>query len=399
MKKTLISLVMTVFAMSAFASNSSFDKRFELVRNDQKEVIAVKMKMFSQNFKLRPYLEQVKNDLVSEINRMRSKSSYDYELEDFIDSLEIGNEKGLDEDSLILRDSIKGLRKLNVNKIFKKMAEKGVLKKFELDMQKVLLNFDLSVIANVNDSKFFYKRNVTYEVVQRALNFAKKKFGQVPVLNVASFIIVKVHDLIVDQRIFHQNLLLHYLSTMDEKNLGMTRFEADRVFSSIYESKISWMNFRESKRAQSQWAKYGLDKFYAMVRMANNKVRRATQAYDKVNKRYNWAFVEVIEKGQRVVKNLIDNQHQFSRKSATAYYYDSPTKIKRIRSLLSLGQLGLGFLPIPSAIKSRVNTFIESFYVEQTRTEGSLIGYFESQEDSEMVEKIYSQNQNPYIIK
>jgi hypothetical protein len=407
-----IGVLTLVFSLSAFAQVradfqenailSGFEKRFKIVRNDSNEVIAVKMKLFNAKFKIRPYLVQIKNDIKAEIDRMRrDKAGYDAELDEFIEWIEEGsdNKEETVENSIVIRDSLNNLPNIKVDETFSNVRGKGVFKKFEKDLRDVFLNFSLSILANTNDARFFYRRNVTYEVVKRALEFAKKKFDHIPLLNLASFIIVKVHDLILDQRLFHQNMLMHYLQNFPESKLGLTKSEADRIFSSIYESRISAINYWESNRAAETWAKYGLDKFYSMVRMANNKIRRGAYQYDAVNGRYNYAFVEVVEKGEKVVKNLVNNKHMLSGKSATAYNYAKPDKVRRTRALLNLGQVGLGFLPIPGWIKAQVDGFINSLYVEQKRTEGALVAYFESNGNQQMLNAIFKQNINPYLVR
>ena len=84
---------------------------------------------------------------------------------------------------------------------------------------------------------------------------------------------------------------------------------------------------------------------------------------------------------------------------ATAYNYDKPDQVRRFRSLLNLGQVGLGFLPLPSWLKNQVESFIESYYVEQKRTEGALVGYFDINGNQVMSQKIKEQLINPYIVK
>ena len=192
-------------------------------------------------------------------------------------------------------------------------------------------------------------------------------------------------------------MLLHYLQNSSEAELGLTVEEADKIFSSIYESRISAINYRESNQAAATWAKYGLNKFYAMVRTANNKLRRSARTMDAVQ-RYNFAFFEAKIDGERVVKNLIHFKHGWSSQMATAYNYDQPDKVRRFRSLLNLGQVGLGFLPIPGWLKGQAESFIESYYVEQKRLEGALVGYFESNSNMVMAKAIKAQMINPYIL-
>ena len=397
---------MSVFALlltfsatqSAFAQDplTGLHKRFKIDKSGDNVVI--KMKLFNSQFKIAPYLKQIKNDLKDQIERMTQKDGQQ-EIDDLIAWLDDGDFKNDAESIYTIRRSLENLPHMNWDALFNGADGQGVFKQFEKDLQDVMNNFSLTIVANSSDARFFYRRNVTYEVVTKALEFAKKRFDSIPVLNLASYIIVKVHDLIIEQRTFHQNMLLHYLENFPEEKLGLTKAQVDKIFSSIYESRISALNYWESNSAVQNWASYGLDKFYAMVRMANNKIRRGANHYDSVNNRYNFAFVEVVENGERVVKNLIHNQHSFSSKSATAYNYDKPLQVKRNRALLNLAQVGLGLIPIPGWIKSQVDGFINSLYREQQRLEGALIAYFDTQNNQVMKDKIFQQILNPFIVR
>lgn len=387
----------------AFATNmDGFHKRFKIKKNDNGTVAVVKMKMFSDSFSIRPYLMQIKNDIKAEVARMRSSNKVvDSEIDEFIATLEEDmDSKSVEAQENIhrTRRSLRNLPNINVEGAFNKVGQRGVLAKFEVDLNKIFRQFSLTTIANTDDARFFYRRNVTYEVVTRALNFAKKKFDNVPILNLASFIIVKVHDLLLEQRLFHQNMLMHYVQN-HEAELGLAKVDVDKIMSSIYESRIAPINFRESKYAAANWGKFGFEKFYGAVRMANTKLRSYTARVDKVGNRINYAFVEATEKGERVIKNLVDSKHMFSMQPATAYYMDKPNKVYRTRALLNLAQVGMGFLPIPGWIKGNVQSFLSSYYENHKRTEGALIGYFESRDNQKMVDAFYKQAINPYLLR
>ena len=400
MYKFLAILAMSIFSVTSFANVDldGYQKRFKIVKNDEGNVTYIKMNFLTKNFSIIPYINQIKNDIKAEVTRMRSKS-YDQELELFLAELEEGSVKSEEvrENIFAIRDSLKNLDNIKVDHVFSELEKGGVLEKFKQELKDALDKYSLAVIASTEDPRYFYKRNVTYEVVTRALEFAKNKFSDIPLLNLASFVIVKVHDLVLEQRLFHQNMLLHYLQNVDESELGLSVADADKIFSSIYESRIAAINYRESNQAAANWAKYGLSKFYAAVRMANNKLRRSSRTLDAVV-RYNFAFFETKVDGQRVVKNLVHTKHSWSSKMAIAYNYDEPNKVRRFRSLLNLGQVGLGFLPIPGWLKGQVESFIESYYVEQKRLEGALVGYFEANTNLVMAKNIKAQLINPYII-
>lgn len=389
------------FLNVAFANNSleKFSKRFEFIQNEKGETTYVKMKMFTANFSLAPYLKQVITDIKEEIKRLQQKDGQ-VELDQFLQLLEEGTDlknEELAENIFTVRRSLEGLEKVDVDAIFAPVIKSDVLTKFKKELQDALNKYSLSVIASTQDARYFYKRNVTYEIVKRALDFAKKRFDTIPVLNLASFIIVKVHDLVLEQRTFHQNMLLHYLQTHSESELGLSKVDVDKIFSSIYESRIAAINYPESNRAAQTWARYGLNKFYAMVRGANNKLRRSQYGRLSSTKRYNYAFFETVEEGERIVKNLVDTKHSFSSKMATSYNYNKPESVQRFRTLLNLGQIGLGFLPIPGWLKGQVSSFIESYYVNQRLTEGALVGYFESRSNYVMAQKVVKQLGNPYL--
>jgi hypothetical protein len=403
MKKIILGLMLalSVFSAQADSGMESFNKRFKLIKGESGEVKGIKMKLFAQKFSIRPYVKQIVDDVKAEIARMQSKDGiHEAELTEFIQILSEGefNHKSDVDHPYYVERALRNLKDVDIDSAVDKVWTSGVLQRFEKELSDALFKFDLGMIAALDDSRYFYRRNVTYEVVTRLLNFAKKKFDNIPLLNVASFVIVKVHDLILEQRLFHQNMLLFYLENYSETELGLTKQEADHSFSSIYESRISAMNLPGSRTAIANWDHYGTDQFYTMVRSANTALRNESAGYSKVHGKLNFGFALVEEDGKRVIKNLVNKKFMFSRKLANSFYPDEPSRVARFRSLLNLGQVALSFIPISGNIKAQVDSFIESFYVEQKRTEGALFGYFEANGDLEMTKIIQKQLINPYIL-
>jgi hypothetical protein len=292
---------------------------------------------------------------------------------------------------------------INVEEAFVGVNQTDFWKEFQTKLQEAMLFIDPTVLANLEDPRFFYKKNVTYKVVEWALREAQKRFSNIPVLNIATFVIVRVHDMMLEQRHFHHNMLLHYFETIPETQFGMSKEEVDRTVSSIYEYRIDATNFIESNKAARDWLNYGMNNFYMTVRSGNNRIREWQGPFTNVRfenmKKLNFNFVEVTEDGARKIYHLHKNAHQFSSKPALAYDYSNPKRVKRNRALLNLGGVAIGFIKLPGWLKGSVETFIKSFYVEQVRLEGALIGYFESTGDSVMIEKIYSQRANYYIVR
>ncbi len=405
----LMALALTMSLSAIAADSAGFNKRFQLVKNDEGKVIAIRLRVISQRFTLKPFIEQIKNDILEEQRRLRRQGfmGLEAEVDSMLESMGLDPyAKDVNEETLAIKDGLMNLPNVNVEENFIALERDGLLKELESKIQNALLQLDLSLVANLEDPRFFYRRNVAYQVITWALDQAKKRFSNIPVLNLASFVIVKVHDLLHEQRSFHHNMMLHYFQNLPESELGMSKEEVDRAVSSIYEYRIGAVNFQESNRAQETWASYGFSKFYAMVRQGNTRARELSQPTMAGESRYtdykriNFAFGEFTNEGNRKIYHLMLNAHMLSQKPALAYDYSKPEKVKRERALLNLGQVALGFIPqIPNFIKSAAETFINSMMKEQRLMEGALVAHFELNGNQPMVNEVYRQNINPYLLR
>ncbi len=405
----ILSLALLVMSFTAFAENlQGFDTRFGLVKNEEGKVIAIKLKKAVTHFTIRPFIEQIKSELINEQNSFAAKSLAEKEeqIDDMLFSMGLNpydkNSKGEDEARRI-KESLLNLPAIDVEAAFNQVDAKDFWAEFERKLKEAMMYIDPTILTYHTDARFFYKKNVTYAVVTWALEQAQKRFANIPVLNIASFVIVRVHDMMLEQRLFHHNMLLHYFETVPENSLGMTKEEVDMAVSSIYEYRISAQNFGESNRAARDWLNYGQNLFYGQVRAGNGRVRNWADPilggrFTNI-KKIDFAFAEVSEKEVRKIYHLHVNAHQFSQKPALAYDYSQPNRIKRNRALLNLAGVGLGFLPINGSIKNMVHTFIKSLYVEQVRMEGALVGYFDMNGNEAMMKKIYGQRSNFYIVE
>lgn len=407
-KGFVLSALVWCVASAALANDLSaqgFHKRFSLVKNDQGEVIAIRLKSISARFTIRPFIEQIKRDLLEEQRRLRSKSVASHEAE--VDAALIG--MGIDpygkdgnEEGRTVKEALLQIPAIEVENSFAAIEQTGLMREFEGRIQDALLQLDLSVVANINDARFFYRRNVAYAVVTWALEQAQKRFSSVPLLNLASFVIVKVHDLLHEQRSFHHNMMLHYFENISEAELGMTKAEVDRAVSSIYEYRLGVTDIRGSNEAARTWERFGWNKFYVTVRQGNTRARNLSSDSSRYAdyQKANFAFAEFTTDGSRRIYNLLMNQHLFSGKPALAYDFAKPDKVKRERALLNLAQVALGFIPgIPGFVKNLANTFLDSMHKEQRLLEGALVAHFELTGNQPMMDAIYRQNINPYLVR
>jgi len=396
MRRLLVLLFITL-SVSVQASDGleSFQKRFQVVKKDGKSVM-IRDRSLKFQFSIAPYLTMVKSWIKEEQLRQNAKGDYEHEIAQLLEADQM--EKGVysNEQLPIVVESLKTLQGIDVDQVFSNPQFNAFFQKFELDLNTALSKLDPFVVANMEESKFFYTKRVTYQVVTIALNIAKKQFSQIALLNTASYVLVEVERMVREKRLFHQNMLLHYLENIPEDKIGLTHSEANRAFSSIYESRIPWYAFWESRAAQDSWEKYGTTKFFTEVRAANARLRQYQTTYDQVGDRLNYAFQKATIEGEEVMLNIMDTENMFKTSPAVAMYINNPTRIARKRTVLQLAQLGMSFLSLPSWIKSPVESYLKSSYQNQRLTEGALYGYFESQADLDSMQSVLMNYQNPF---
>jgi hypothetical protein len=409
MSRLIILSLGLMLSFSSFAQDEAiqgFKSRFTIVRDLSGKMTILKLKKATTQFSVMPFIEQIKQDLLAEQASSTGFRNREAEIDQLI--IDMGfdpysKDAAHSEEALKVKEALMNLPKINVSQAFKELEQHAFWSEFEARLKEAFLYIDPTVLANLEDSRFFFKKNVTYKVVEWALAQAQKRFSNVPVLNIASFVIVRVHDMMLEQRYFHHNMLLQYFESIPETKLGMSKEEVDRTVSSIYEYRIAPLNIMESNRAAADWMNFGMDSFYSMVRSGNNQVRSwqapmANVSFQNI-KKINFAFAEVTEGGARKIYHLHLKNNKFSKKPALAYDYSNPKKVKRTRALLNLAGVGLGFIQMPGWLKGNVDSFMKSYYVEQVRMEGALVGYFESAGDAVMMNKIYAQRANFYIVQ
>jgi hypothetical protein len=382
-------------AKSAQLDPGAFFKRFELIRNSQGGVQMIALKKGDTQFAIQPVIDDLRRDLeFAQMRQVAMSPNFDIvmnEMQSSPDSHEDWNA----EQREIARRSYQELMKLNLNAVFENSKFKEVMAKFELKVKEHLMGH--RVMANLQDSKYFYSRAVTHQLANFGFNLARKYLDNIPVLNIATSIINEAVVAIQERRLFHQYMLLFYLERFEPTALQMTKDEVMYAKSSIYESRIAWFMFPESKKAQQTWRFYGSDYFGYYQLQCDNVLDANRKNYSEVGERLNFAFVVVTEKNQKKIVNLMDRRFMLSSKPADAYIFGNPYKIQRQRRLLRLAQVGIQFVPLPSIVRSGFNMFINSMYANQTRTEGALVGYFEAAGIGTHVPVIVGQTINPFL--
>jgi hypothetical protein len=404
MKAVVISLLLFPFWAQAQSSNlDHFNSRFELSRNAEGEVVAIRSRLFAPELRLTPYLSMIREMLLEEQALLADKHDYLAEIEELVELewLENPDPEAKNSDAIpnirLIHDALASLEGIDVEGIFADEGFQEVMLAYEARLREAFMMLDPTIMARLDSSTFFYQKTVGHQVLKWGLDFAKRRLSSVPVLNTASFVLVELERMMRERRHFHQNMLLHYLEMNEPEALGLTENEAARAFSSIYESRIPWFNLWDSRAAQAEWNRFGLNRFYAGFRVASNRLRNYRHSISSLGARHNFAFQEAVVQGDRVILNLFDNENLLRSVPAIAYNYDRPEQIRRKRTLMMLADFGLSFVPAPQWIKDLGARYLKSHYEQQMITEGALQAYFEQVGDREMNRAIKRQVFNPFL--
>ncbi len=400
LKKLILILVLSaLFISQAFASLDAFNKRFTFVKDQAGNVTYVKDNTLVMDIAFSIYLDYLKEMIQSELVKMSEKGFYDRTIMNTLnENGMINDEKSLKSKMDYILESLHELAKVNFNQIMSHPKFLSVISEYESKFKEYYRQVDPSIVASLDNPKHFYKRQIGFSVVLLGLQAAQTLSSSIPMLNTATYVINEINNKMTVRLAYHQNILLHYLEQNSAADLGITESEKNRILSSIYESRIPWYIFWESNRAERSWERYGIDNFYGSVRQANASLRHNRHLYEQDIKRINFSFAKVIQDGEPLIINLLDQKAIFNSIPSESYYYNSPYKVVRFRTILKLSELGLSFLTIPAIVKSSVLSYIQSYYQNQQITEGALFAYFEQLEDSDELIHLKNQRMNPFDI-
>ena len=103
--------------------------------------------------------------------------------------------------------------------------------------------------------------------------------------------------------------------------------------------------------------------------------------------------------GRKVILNGGVTKHSYTQAPSIAYYPDEPKKVRNLKSLVKLGQVGLGYLNfVPKFIKTSVDGFADSWYKQQAMMESLLLVYFEAHGNKEDYKNLKAQTFNPFFF-
>jgi hypothetical protein len=401
-----------------------FKEKFEVVRNAQGEISFVRSKKAVTTLALGPLLEMILREVKRAPVHAQLWSDQALSTKNYLNETVDGsiyaknslqgssftapmlygvNTSGVQEVEELYQGII-SLTKNSAAPLLEKVKSSKDWQDFQKKITELFITVRPDVVANPEDPRYFFKREAITTISQTILKQAAQRMESVPFIGTLAFVFNQLGQFIGDQREFHQNYLLYLFENFPSSTFDMTDLEVAHTISSIYESKLGLMQYKKLEEVKRLWDQYGWNNFSATKRNAGSWLQtfENTRLYEPgVSQRLSFAFAKVTlaqgkNAGNKFIINLLNTAHQFSSRPAVAYDLAHPKKVKSIRLLVRLGQLGLTFVPLNSNIKQLINNFATSTYRPHVMVEGALVAYLEVNGEQDLAAYISSQALNPY---
>ena len=152
--RNLMMLVLLAMSASAFASDlKGFDARFGLVKNDEGKVIAIRLKKAITKFTIRPFIEQIKSDLMNEQHSFAAKSlaQKEQQIDEMLFSMGLNpydkNSTG-EEEAQRIKESLLNLPNIDVEAAFNEMGNNDFWEEFERKLKEAMMYIDPSILTS-----------------------------------------------------------------------------------------------------------------------------------------------------------------------------------------------------------------------------------------------------------
>lgn len=363
MKKIILITLQLIIASSAYANSSLFEVK--RAANGQLDSISIQ--------------SHAKSYMTSEAFIDQIKESIDTTAKGFpIDLIEFEGYKRLSKDEKKAYNEARLLLQHKSSSFY--LDDKNM--KLELDKIIELLtqkNF-FKLLASPHNPDAFDFEIMLIDSLELAIDAAQKVLGSTPVFDVLEFLVDEYFESLKHQRAFYQNALLAYVNS---NNHNFSSEEVQLIKSSVFYSRIAFYKTSTRKNAKKNWPEFGL--------------KSEKKAFSKCKPTSTTSYHDCFQFEKTNIMNLVDKNNSLSKKVSKAYDYKKPAFIGQIRWLIVAIKLALKFVPAPGFAKTPVKSWLESFYINQRKTEGLLYMSVLSKNETALAQQILKNTANPLL--
>jgi len=383
-KSILIALIL--FMHSAVAQRpKGFFKRFELIKKGGHIVNIV-----DRSLKDYPIFEQYQKwslDLFTKANSYKNNPTLLSEWDIFINTQLNDNERP----TLSFVDILMSINEKDLKQIIYSENVKQVINFYEIELKKITENETYAIVANLNDPTYFYTSNRRNFFNRKIEKWCREYLKDEKIAYFVRNYLSRNFDHLQMRRKFHQSILEYYLLKFSASDLGLTSLEKSQALSSVKEGMLPWWNLLEIAKVRKQWPYYGEKS------LSNNKID-GNKFDGQIAKEKITNYHQLFEKeGNETIKDLATTGGLYLKSPVDIYFYHDTSKVLKMRSLIELLYLGLS-LQSPNIGTLAQKIFLKSLTDETRIHEGSLVAYFEQQNEKEQARQLRLQLVNAWEL-
>lgn len=395
-----IILIICLIPSSIFAQSlDQFHRRYTLERNSSGALIKIidnDITLAVENFSLGDEIHKLTLliQTMNKDNSNRTQSEIKHDLKNVLEDL--SNNK---EDYIPIIDELTSIiAELPSSKLWNSDHASGVYRKLEQNWKDEVKNGSFSIIANLEDKYYFYKINLHNQLMSGVISLAKSVVPGGAALNAVTYIIKRFSSFVEDSKVYHQNILLQYLTSFSYEDLGMTEQERNLAISSVMEAKTKWFDVFSLFRVKKNWEYFGVKKIQKEQKKAWKRLSKHRDKYSYVGDSIGTYFYNVgFKKGNNGIVNLLKGKFLFISRPSVTWIKERPNYVFTKRLAYELAKFTVSVIPV-KFVSSIFNPLINSFHKTQIKQEGNLLGYYESWGNDEMKKVMLKQSINPILI-
>lgn len=386
MRPIFLFILALIFTQNLYSKDfNTFKENFELVRNDDGERIFVDKKI-RENNSFSQYILNLSTYLKTEEQfNFESCPSYKYE------KLSKDVDEKIDKIANLLKKS-------EIGKILASKKFISFVKKVESLTEKIVLDKKYPVMANVDNSKYFFKYAIFKTLKNKLIGIAKKSFEATVYLNLANFIIDDYIRHLKRKKTYRQNAFMYYLLSYSNEDFQLSKKSHMRAITSIYESRISpsFKGIFKSIKIRKYFTKYGTRKIRKAKKNSKGFFKEHKDLFGEVDTSVHEFFIKTTLNASPIFINLKSSQGKIRKKPSIVFDKSCSDLTEKLRRRYEVIRIAFGVIPIP--FSGEIFKFIKALYSSQSIEEGFLYGYFLDNNMQEEMTILKNQSVNPFLV-
>lgn len=382
--KKIILILSLALSTSVFAGGSldAFKKRFRIIRDEEGQALRIIDRSLHTRLSFNNFSKTYYTWFIKESPELSFSGEF----------ISPGAEAESAEINRQLNTILEKVRKYKLDVLIDGNSFKKINLFLSSEFKKVS-TVGFRTVSNLENTTYFYQ-NKHYKRIEAATKKeVNKYFPSIIDELVISYLVERYIGFLRDSRTFHQSILLHYLTSFKANELGMTKLEVSKAISSILEADIKFHNFLSKRRLKRNWDSYGRNKLKEIGKESLKTALDYQELYEHTPFFANPYFARTkMRRGEEVWINPYYQNKALDNSPSLSFDFSRPNFVYKKRRYYEL----ILFAEVQGDSNKKLKKYFTHLkFRRQMLKEGLLYGFYESNGDLKMMDKILKQSLNP----